>query len=791
MAAAPVVAVSTADQGFGHARSYVSPRRRRRMIPDREKYGTAPVSSPSADYVADVGRFCDSERPMPCESSLLAHLPLQSAPGRSEGCGYMRLPTDDNDNVVPSTNGLDDSPTRAAWRVSLCDIVDSWQFNATSVLAICSNAVLIGLETDHPEVAYWTHIEGVFLVWFVLEFVLRLVSLGPKTFFCGVEADLRRSRRLSKTCAQLRGETGQRQGDVFWNIFDLVILTMGVFGALSEAISDNNGHSNTENATVFRILRLARALRILRVVRVLRFLKQLYLLAYGFIEGAMAVFWVAILTGVVIYLCAIVLVRAYSRHPDGDAHQEFMAKLFPSVGRAMWTLFSILASPTLSLYDGIIFEFPGFLCFVVVFVLFGSFGISGLLTGVISESIIDKNSARIEEQRTERERKRRLIQALAKETFEQIDICKSGALRKQDFVMEKPAIERVFAVAGLQFTENDYEHLWEIMDYDDSGLIEKDGFVHYIMEMCDDVRPMSIMELHSQLSKLQANVTRLLDKTDKIQQGVGDTLLRDRLDRKQRALHFENMAQLEPYESLGVIDRRDPQDVHNVSDTPWANKRAREVSHSCVGDASSMVVSEQSELSPTPEAVAEHAECNEPRQHSLASRSIDAACASGIASDLQTTTVVDLPRPADQILEDIRQCTQKLTALQNELVEACSSYEVMPGLVQPTQHDGTPALDLKDSHSHDGANLQAAEEQNSASCREDDCCKSDRCAMAQADRAAASQGRDKVEGGSKVLQSQYVLVLADLGGILMDLSRQNANVMAERALSSVRVLGQV
>ena len=45
------------------------------------------------------------------------------------------------------------------------------------------------------------------------------------------------------------------------------------------------------------MIRLLRILRLLRVVRVIRFLKQLYLLAYGFMEGAMAVFWVAVLAG--------------------------------------------------------------------------------------------------------------------------------------------------------------------------------------------------------------------------------------------------------------------------------------------------------------------------------------------------------------------------------------------------------------------------------------------------------------------------------------------------------------
>jgi len=150
--------------------------------------------------------------------------------------------------------------------------------------------------------------------------------------------------------------------------------------------------------------------------------------------------------------------------------------------------------------------------------VFGSFGISGLLTGVITESIIDKNQARIEEQRQEREAKHRLLEEQAGVLYDEMleekevemddDECEV-CLSIEDLVYHREHIEHLFQAAGVAFPTYDFEGMCAAMDFDDSGTIAKGEFVHGILELCEDVRPMSIMELHSHVSKVKSKVNAI------------------------------------------------------------------------------------------------------------------------------------------------------------------------------------------------------------------------------------------------------------------------------------------
>merc|ERR550514_1830333 len=95
---------------------------------------------------------------------------------------------------------------------------------------------------------------------------------------------------------------------------------MGLFDFTTFVIKkeESGGRSNSF-ATLFRMVRL---LRILRIIKIIRFLKQLYLLAYGFVDGVQAIMWVTLLMSFVLYICAIILVRTYTHTTlaDDPAH---------------------------------------------------------------------------------------------------------------------------------------------------------------------------------------------------------------------------------------------------------------------------------------------------------------------------------------------------------------------------------------------------------------------------------------------------------------------------------------
>merc|ERR1712176_753354 len=144
-----------------------------------------------------------------------------------------------------------------------------------------------------------------------------------------------------------------------------------------------------KHAALFRVLRILRILRVLRIIRIVRFLKQLYLLAYGFMEGTLAVFWVAVLAGLYCFVSSVFLVRTYGRvdpHeliPTGVSEDEwdmnFFSRHFGDVVTTMFSLFELICAPDLAPYKTVMFQFPLLSAFLVTFVILGSFGINGLL----------------------------------------------------------------------------------------------------------------------------------------------------------------------------------------------------------------------------------------------------------------------------------------------------------------------------------------------------------------------------------------------------------------------------
>lgn len=249
-------------------------------------------------------------------------------------------------------------------------ILDSKLFQAFMGSLILVNALVIGFETDLPQWPYWDILERAFLVCFFFELVIRYIASGHTEFFCVSNPELA------------------------WNLFDALVVGLGWMDVVLSIVFDK---STGGLATLFRIIRL---LRIMRLFRIIKFLKQLYLLAFGFVDAVHAVFWVTVLMTVVLYVCSIIMVRTCGRLPDDDPYQEFLHKYFADIRTSMLTLFVLMSSPNMPMYiqqDNLLTDKPGLTLFLVGFVIIGSFGMIALLTGVISESMFEKNQLRMEE----------------------------------------------------------------------------------------------------------------------------------------------------------------------------------------------------------------------------------------------------------------------------------------------------------------------------------------------------------------------------------------------------------
>jgi len=396
----------------------------------------------------------------------------------------------------------------------------SMSFQAVMALAIVANAVVIGFETDLPEFPYWNHIETVFLFIFTLELSLRLTIVTPEKYFDFAEPD------------------------ITWNMFDFLIVTLGVSDlvySLFETDSDDGGLP-----TLFRIIRL---LRILRIFKIVRFLKQLYMLAFGFVEAAQAVFWVTILMTTVLYVCSIILVRTVGLTSEDDPHKEFLEARFGCIVHSMLTLFEVMSTPNLQQYQDLLAGHVVLTCFLIAFIIFGSFGMIALLTGVISESMFEKNQLRIEDERLDRESKRKVLGQRCAELFDEADQNDRREASKQELLSVMPFVAELFESHYVTYTQHDLDGILDCMEANNSGFVSKDAFCHGILSIAEGVRPMSIMELHyavaltkSKVEQCDGAVQRLLgqrsehnkrfDEVCKLLQGIsaGQDRLEQSLD---------------------------------------------------------------------------------------------------------------------------------------------------------------------------------------------------------------------------------------------------------------------
>merc|ERR1719473_2577097 len=113
---------------------------------------------------------------------------------------------------------------------------------------------------------------------------------------------------------------------------------------------------------------------------------------------------------------------------------EFQSEHFGSVSSSMFTLFELMAHPNIMLYsqvwkdDGQWAKF-----FFIGFIIVGAWSMLSLLTGVVSENILQKSSQRREEMKLENEAKRRRWLEKVRMVFREADKDGDGLMSTEEF----------------------------------------------------------------------------------------------------------------------------------------------------------------------------------------------------------------------------------------------------------------------------------------------------------------------------------------------------------------------
>lgn len=358
------------------------------------------------------------------------------------------------------------------------EILHSVGFNLFISGLIVANAIVIGLETDNQEEELWAIMEFVFLGIFTVELVLRLIVSGPKKFF------------------------SYNNDDFSWNLFDFCV----VFAGCLDVISDMSPVRH-EKGSFMTFLRIIRLLRVMRMIRLLRFLRDFHVLTFGFAAAAVAIRNCSILMLAAIYVSSIMCVRVILPFMQDNAHEEFLEAHFGSLRKSMLSLFFLLSEPDLMPYWDVLKDDGLLAAFLIGFVVFVSFGIVGLLTGLVCESMFDKNDARVEQERAEAEEKRQRIIKNCEKIFETI-ASSQGHAAIEDIMHVLPELDALFVEEGVTFAREDLVNTVNCMDTDGSGSIDRDEFCHSILHLAEGLRPISIMELHYLTSQTKMKVDR-------------------------------------------------------------------------------------------------------------------------------------------------------------------------------------------------------------------------------------------------------------------------------------------
>jgi voltage-gated sodium channel len=229
-------------------------------------------------------------------------------------------------------------------------IAESPRFQATIIVAILLNAIVIGLETydsiDDEYGGVLRTLNDVFLGMFTVEVLIRVAAHGrrPLDFF--------------------------RSG---WNVFDFVVVGAAYVPAVRESVT---------------LLRLA---RVLRVARLLSVIPGLRIVVLGIARSLAQIGGMAALTFFVLYMYGILGWILYADH-DPDR--------FGNIGRALLTLFQIL---TLEGWNDVLATEMKYSSwswiYFVSFVLIGTFVVLNVVIAIIVNSMDEVRALELERER--------------------------------------------------------------------------------------------------------------------------------------------------------------------------------------------------------------------------------------------------------------------------------------------------------------------------------------------------------------------------------------------------------
>eukprot|EP00930_Biecheleria_cincta_P029657 TRINITY_DN20603_c0_g1_i2.p1 TRINITY_DN20603_c0_g1~~TRINITY_DN20603_c0_g1_i2.p1 ORF type:complete len:700 (+),score=103.24 TRINITY_DN20603_c0_g1_i2:131-2230(+) len=230
------------------------------------------------------------------------------------------------------------------------------------VFVIAANALAIGISLDNdPNAMSWQILEVCFFVIYFLEFIIKMIMLGPRNYFTGAEMS--------------------------WNLFDVICLVVSSGDLMASFLQSDEGDEGP-SWTLLKVLRLTRLVRLVRLMRFKMF-NELKLMFQGLLSGMRALGWALVMLITVIYGLSIITRTFFSDIKEFTTINYSMFTLFRCFTDACETLDGVLLPEFLYQRHGTVFQVSYTLIMMLINV-----GLFNLIMAVFIDNVTKSQNSR-------------------------------------------------------------------------------------------------------------------------------------------------------------------------------------------------------------------------------------------------------------------------------------------------------------------------------------------------------------------------------------------------------------
>lgn len=406
----------------------------------------------------------------------------------------------------------------ATCRGRVADVVLSPIFNYSIMALIIVNAALMGIEIDvaaqvgQNDIPTWfSTVNKLVVVIFVVETALKLLAMGCKDFFKGPDA--------------------------LWNCFDVLIVSLSVAESMAAWVSQSisvNTPKGAHSVRILRTLRLARMFRSFRITRLFRYFSALRSLILSIMATWGSLMWTLLLLLILWYVFSIIFTEMVIDHcrrltinatNDPNAVPEcpeLLALYWSNVIDSMHTLFmAITGGIDWSVaYEPLKPVSPMAIALMNLYVVIGFFTLLNVITGVFVNQAIESASAD-KELAALKQAQNRLSQVnQLTDIFQEFE--GDGALNITDVeaALESDRLSAFMESMGI--STDDVWTLFMLIDDDGSGFVEMEEFVSGCMQLRGPAKSMQIAKMSYENKLTRQWIKNIMDRVEEVKHMVED-----------------------------------------------------------------------------------------------------------------------------------------------------------------------------------------------------------------------------------------------------------------------------